>query len=110
MGIVYWFVIIFTFSLFVKLGLYIFQSKVDRLSKSSELLKYIRLEKNLSGSFYNFLAVNQIISTTSVTLYLWYEYVEKQCFKVDCLLSDVVISGTRMVKLEIIVSTILIIG
>ena len=47
---------------------------------------------------------------TSLTIYLWYEYVEKGCFELTCFVSDVEISATKLVKLEVIIAIILIIG
>ena len=93
-GIVYWFVVIFIVCLTVKLHFYIFETKVKLLPKSSILLKYIYLGKNLTESVYNYLSENQIISITSLTFYLWYEYIETRCFDVECILSDKTISGT----------------
>ena len=110
MGIVFWFMVICIVSLCVKLGLYIFRSQIKKLDENSELLKYIRLEKNISGSLYNYMAVNQIISMTSLALYLRYEYFETGCFDLICFRSDVMISATKLVKLEIIVAIILFIG
>ena len=56
------------------------------------------------------MAVTQIISLTSVTLYLRYEYVEKDCLELTCFVSDVTISGTKLVKFDIVVTIIIIIG
>ena len=109
-GIVYWFVVIFIVCLIVKLHFYIFETKVKLLPKSSKLLKYVYLGKNLTESAYNYLSVNQIISITSLTLYLWYEYIETRCFDVYCILSDKTISGTQLVKFDLILTVILIIG
>jgi hypothetical protein len=47
---------------------------------------------------------------TSLVLYLWYEYYEKSCFDLTCFVSEVKISGTKLVKLDIVVTIILIIG
>ena len=45
-----------------------------------------------------------------MTIYLRYEYFEKGCFELTCLVSDVEISSTKLVKPEIVVTIILIIG
>ena len=110
MGIVFWFLVIFVVCLCVKFGLYIFKEKIEKLDESSTLLKYIRLEKKVSDCLYNYLSVNQIISMTSLTLYLRYEYVEKGCFDLVCFRSDVTISATKLVKPEIVVVIILFVG
>ena len=47
---------------------------------------------------------------TSLALYLRYEYVEKDCLELTCFVSDVTISGTKLVKFDIVVTIILIIG
>jgi hypothetical protein len=80
MGIVCWLLPIFIVFLVVKLFLYIYKEKVDKLQKTSKALKYIHFAQNCSESLYNYLIVNQIISLTSLVLYLWYEYYEKSCF------------------------------
>ena len=110
MGIIFWFVVIFVVFLTIKLGLYIMQSKVDKLTKNSKLLWYIHLHKKLIEILYNYLAVIQIIVMTSLTLYLRYEYYEKGCLELTCFISDTQISATKLVKLDIVVSIILIIG
>ena len=46
----------------------------------------------------------------SLVLYLWYEYYEKSCFELICFRSEVQISGTKLVKLDVVVTLILIIG
>ena len=89
MGIIFWFVVIFIVSLLIKLSLFIFREKVDQLTEGSKLLKYIRHYQNFEESLYNYLAVTQIISMTSMTLYLRYEYIEKGCLNLDCFRSDV---------------------
>ena len=110
MGIVFWFMVICIVSLCMKLGLYIFRSQIKKLDENSELLKYIRLEKKVSDCLYNYLSVNQIISLTSLALYVRYEYIETGCSELDCFRSDVMISATKLVKLEIVVVIILFIG
>ena len=110
MGIVFWFMLIFIVFLIVNLVLYIFKEKVDILPKDEKLSKYISIIKKVSESLYNYLSVHHIISMTSLTIYLWYEYVEKGCFELTCFVSDVEISATKLVKLEIVVTIILIIG
>ena len=90
--------------------MYICKSKVEKLSKKSKLLKCINHAKNHTESLSNYLAVNQIISLMSLVIYLWYEYYEKSCFELKCLISEVQISDTKLVKLDIIVTFILIIG
>ena len=110
MGIVFWLAVIFNFFLILKWAKYILQSKVERLPTNSKLLKYIVLTKNFSESLYTYLAVNQIISMTSLVLYLWYEYYEKSCFELICFRSEIEISDTKLVKFDVVVSIILIIG
>jgi len=110
MGIVFWLMLIFIVFLIVKLVLYIFKEKVDKLPKHGKLLKYIRIILKVSESIYNYLSVHHIISMSSLTIYLWYEYFEKGCFELTCFVSDVELSATKLVKLEVVVSIILIIG
>jgi len=110
MGIVFWFTVIFIVFLIVKLVLYILQPKVERLSANSKFLKYIQIVKNFSESLYTYLAVNQITSMTSLVLYLWYEYYEKSCFELKCFRSEVKISSTKLVKFDVVVTIILVIG
>ena len=110
MGIVFWFAVIFTGFLLVKWVFYILIYKVDRILTNSTLLKYIHLVKNFTESLYTYLAVNQIISMTSLVLYLWYEYYEESCFRLECMLSDKSISDTKLVKLDFVITVILIIG
>jgi len=45
----------------------------------------------------------------SLTLYLWYEYYENSCFELICLFSDKVISGSKIVKPDVVPTIILII-
>ena len=89
MGVVYWVLLIFIIFLILKLGLYICQSKVDNLTKNSSLMNYINHAKHLTESLYNYLVVNQIISIMSLVIYLWYEYYEKSCFELKCMISEV---------------------
>jgi hypothetical protein len=96
--------------LFINLVIYIFKEKVDILPEDEKPSKYIGIIKKVSESLYNYLSVHQIISMTSLTIYLWYEYVEKGCFELTCYISDKGISSTKLVKLEVIISIILIIG
>ena len=110
MGIVFWILIIFIVFLIANLVLYIFKEKVDILPKDEKLSKYIFIIKKVSESLYNYLSVHHIISTTSVTIYLWYEYVEKGCFELTCYISDEKIGATKLVKLEVVVAIVLIIG
>lgn len=42
-------------------------------------------------------------------LYIRYEYIEKGCFNLECYVSEVIVSGTKMVKFDFVVSVILII-
>jgi len=107
-GIIYWFLVIFILFLIQNLFLFCFKEQVKKLSRKSKILKYINRQKHLLQSLYNYLAVNQIISIMSLTLYLWYEYYENSCFELICLISDAQISGTKMVKLDIVVTIILI--
>ena len=45
----------------------------------------------------------------SLTLYLWHEYYENSCFELICLFTDKEISGTKIVKPDVVPSIILII-
>ena len=110
MGIVFWFTVIFIVLLIVRWLLYILQSKIERLSTNSKLLKYIHIVNNFSESIYTYLAVNQMISMTSLVLYLWYEYYEKSCFELKCFRSEVKLSSTKLVKFDVVVTIILISG
>ena len=102
--------LIFILFLFINLVLYIFKEKVDKIPKDEKFTKYIRIIKKVSESLYNYLSVHQIISSTSLTIYLWYEYVDKGCFELTCYISDTKLSATKLVKLEVIIAIILIIG
>ena len=53
--------------------------------------------------------MNQIISIVSLTLYLWYEYYENNCFELICLFSEKEISGSKIVKPDVVPTIILII-
>jgi hypothetical protein len=99
MGIVYWLMLIFIVLLMVKLVLYIFKEKVDIIPKDQKASKYISTFKKGFESLYNYLSVHHIISVSSMTIYLWYEYVEKGCFELKCLVSNTSVSGTKLVKL-----------
>jgi hypothetical protein len=90
--------------------LYIFKEKVDILPQDEKPSKYIGIIKKVSESLYNYLSVHLIVSMTSLTIYVWYEYVEKGCFELTCFVSDAKISATKLVKLEVIIAIILIIG
>jgi hypothetical protein len=110
MGIVFWLMLLSIVFLFFNLVLYIFKEKVDKLLKDKKPSKYIGIIKKVSESLYNYLSVHHIISMTSLTIYLWYEYVEKGCFELTCFVSDAEISATKLVKLEVVVAIILLIG
>jgi len=110
MGIVFWFMLIFIVFLMVNLALYIFKEKVETLPKNEKLSKCISIIRQVYESLHNYLSVHHIISITSLILYLRYEYVEKGCFELTCFVSDVEISSTKLVKLEVVVAIILIIG
>ena len=110
MGIVFWLMLLSIVFLFFKLVLYIFKAEVDILPKDEKTSKFIDIIKKVSESLYNYLSAHQIISMTSLTIYLWYEYVEKGCFELTCFVSDAEISATKLVKLEVIIAIILIIG
>ena len=110
MGIVFWIMVIFIVFLLVQLVIYSCEPKVGKLDKSSKLLKYICGVKRLSESLYNYFAVHHIISMTSLTIYLWYGYYEKSCFDLECLISDTKISATKLVKLDVVITIILLIG
>ena len=96
--------------LFINLVLYIYKEKVDILPKDEKPSKYISIIVKVSESLYSYLSVHHIVSLTSLTIYLWHEYVEKGCFELTCFVSDVEISSTKLVKLEVVVAIILIIG
>jgi len=70
MGTLNLFLIISILILLVKLALYIWKTKVDKLDKNHTLTKYITLARTLSSTLYNYLAVHQIISIMSLVLYL----------------------------------------
>jgi len=110
MGVVFWVMVIFVVLLIVRLALYIFSSKVNEIKESSKLLTAINIYKNISDGLYNYLVVNQIISLTSMFIYLQHEFYEPGCFELTCFISDVKISATKLVKLEVIVTIILIMG
>jgi hypothetical protein len=110
MGIVFWFMLIFIVFLIVNLVLYTFKEKVEKLPKDEKLSKCISIIKKVSESLYNYLSVHHIIPMASVTIYLWYEYVEKGCFELTCLLSDTTVSAIQLVKLEVLVTIILLVG
>ena len=46
----------------------------------------------------------------SLTLYLWYEYYENSCFELICLFTDKEISGTAIIKPDVVPLIIVIIG
>jgi len=110
MGIVFWLMLVFILFLIINLVLYIFKEKVDKIPKHEKLTKYIGIIKNVSESLYNYMSVHHIISMTTLTIYLWYEYVEKGCFELTCFVSDAEISATKLVKLDVFIAIILIIG
>ena len=110
MGIIYWFVNTFSVCLLFKLGLYIFKVKVAKLPKSSKLKKYIQIEKNFSQSVYVYLAVNQIITVTCLTLFMLSEYINKAQLTTKDFLSDYTISRTSLVRLDLLVAVNLLIG
>ena len=110
MGIVFWLLLIFIIFLIVKLVLYIFKVKVDVLQKDEILSKFISIIIKVRESLYNYLSVHHVISMSSLTIYLWYEYVEKGCFELTCFVSDVEISATKLVKLEVVVAIIVILA
>jgi len=102
--------LIFIVFLIFKLVLYIFKEKVDKLTNDEKLSKFIRIILKVYESLYNYLSTHQIISLTSLTIYLWYEYVDKGCFELTCFVSDKEISATKLVKLEVVIAIILISG
>ena len=89
MGVVFWFMVIFIVLLFVRLAIYIFDTKVNELEEGSKLSTSINLFKNILDTLYNYLVINQIISLTSLIIYLQYEYYEPGCFELTCFISDV---------------------
>jgi len=89
MGIIYYFLLIFIVFLHVKLAVYIWYPKMNKLTKNSKLLKCINYAKHISESLYNYLVANQIILLMSLVLYLWYEYYEESCFELKCMISEV---------------------
>ena len=114
MGIVFWCAVIFIFFFILWRLLDFCKSKADGFSTNAKLLKCIHIAKNFSDSLYNYLAVNQMISMTSLVLYLYYEYYEPRCFDFKCLvkslLSDKKVSSTILVRLDIVITLFLIIG
>ena len=110
MGIVFWLLLLSIVFLFINLVLYIFKEKVNTLPKDEKPSKYIDIIVKVSESLYNYLSVHHIVSMTSLTIYLWHEYVEKGCFELTCYISDTKLSATKLVKLEVIIAIILIIG
>jgi len=110
MGIVFWIMLIFIVFLIGKLVLYIFKEKVDVLPKDEKLSKCISIFKKVYESLYNYLSVHHIIPMSSVTIYLWYEYVETGCFELTCFVSDTKISSTKLVKREVVVTIIFLVG
>ena len=110
MGVVFWVLVIFIVFLIVRIALYILNSEVNKLEEGSKLLASINIFKNILDGLYNYLVVNQIISLSSMIIYLQYEYFEPGCFDLICLISDVQISDTKLVKLEVILTIFLMIG
>ena len=103
--------LIYILLLFFKLVVYTFKLKKQTyFSKNEKLSKYIIIAIQVDESLYNYLSVHNILSMTSLTIYLWYEYVQKGCFELTCFVSDTEISATKLVKLEVVVAIILIIG
>ena len=47
-----------------------------------------------------------MISGTGVMLYLWYEYYEEGCFELVCFLGERVVSDTRVVKGDVVVTIV----
>jgi len=88
MGIVFWLMLLSIVFLLINLVVYIFKEKVDMLPKDEKLSKYISIINKVSESLYNYLSVHHVISTSSLLIYLWYEYVEKGCFELTCFVSD----------------------
>jgi hypothetical protein len=68
------------------------------------------IERNFSESLYNYLVASQIISITSLMIYLRYEYFEKGCFSLKCFVSEKTLSGTKLVKFDVVITVVLIIG
>ena len=110
MGIVFWLMLLSIVFLIINLVVYIFKEKVDKLPKDEKPSKYIGIIKKVSESLYNYLSVHHIISMSSLIIYLWHEYVEKGCFELTCFISDTKLGATKLVKLEVIIAIILIIG
>jgi len=110
MGIVFWLMLIFIVFLIINLVLYILKEKVDILPQDEKPSKYIGIIVKVFGSLYNYLSVHHIVSMTSLTIYAWYKHVDKGCFELTCFVSDAEISATKLVKLEVIIAVILIIG
>ena len=102
--------LIFIIMLFYNLVLYILKEKVDSLPKNGKLSKCVYIIKKVYESLYNYLSTHQIVFLTSLTIYVWYEYVDKGCFELTCFISDVKMSSTKLVKLEVVITIILIIG
>ena len=105
MGIVFWVLVVFGGFLGCEMVLFALKFTTSKLKKSSKLHKYIQLQHNLYSILSNYLAVHHVIQLTSLTLYLL-----NACFSLKCLFSDETISATKLVKLDIILSILLIIG
>ena len=105
MGIVFWVLVVFGGFLGCEMVLFALKFTPSKLKKSSKLHKYIHLQHNLYEILSNYLAVHHVIPLTSLTLYLL-----NACFSLKCLFSDETISATKLVKLDIILSILLIIG
>jgi hypothetical protein len=110
MGIVFWLLLIFIVFLIVKIVLYIFKVKIDVLPKDEKLWKLISIIKNLTSSLSTHLSTHHLIPLTSLTIYVYYEYYEKSCFELTCFISENEISATKLVKKEVVVAIVVIVG
>jgi hypothetical protein len=88
MGIVLYPIPISILFLAIHLLLSIFKAQLKALPKHSHPSKSIHTILKISSSLYNYLSVHHIISLSSVTIYIWYEYVEKGCVELECVLSE----------------------
>ena len=108
MGVTYHLLLTSILCLIPTLLLFILKAQVQRLHPTSAYLPYILRMKNFSSCLYNYLYVNQTILISSLILYLWHEYYENSCFELVCLFSDKEISGTAIVKPDVVPSIIVI--
>jgi len=86
------------------------KTKEDIIPKSKTLSPHLTFIKNLYHSLYTYLSTHLPITTTSLTIYLYYSYYTKGCFELTCYISENEISSTKLVKGEVVVTNILGVG